>query len=68
MNIDCLADIRKKKKRDIKNRKYLKMLFIAPLPPPINGQSLASSIIYQQLAQTYKMVSIHQRSKDYGLL
>lgn len=47
----------------------MKILFIAPLPPPVNGHSLASQIIYEYLDAKYevKVVDLKKHSMKEGI-
>lgn len=38
-----------------------RILFIAPLPPPVNGQSLASKILLQELSRSAEVVTVDTR-------
>ena len=37
----------------------MKILFIAPIPPPTNGQSLAAKLIYTKLKEIYEVFLVN---------
>ena len=41
----------------------MKILFIAPIPPPLNGQSLASQVIYDEIATNNKVDLVNINKK-----
>ena len=45
-----------------------KLLLIAPLPPPLTGQSIISQTLYEELKDEYNIVSINYSRKDVGFL
>ena len=42
---------------------FMKILFIAPIPPPINGQSLASQVIYNELRYSHEVNLVNTSKK-----
>ena len=47
----------------------MKILYIAPLPPPVNGQSLAASVYLQQLLKNHEVnvVNLRKESLIHGI-
>jgi glycosyltransferase involved in cell wall biosynthesis len=41
-----------------------KLLFIAPLPPPVTGQSIISGALYAELEKHYKVIPFNYTRKD----
>lgn len=46
----------------------MKILFIAPLPPPINGHSLASEVIFTHLSAKHEIITVNLSRKNTSIL
>ena len=44
----------------------MKVLFIAPIPPPLNGQSLAASVIYTDLKNSHEVFLVNMAKPKRG--